>query len=288
MGKSWISMGVLMSSVSIAQTTEDVVYKKDGSILRGSLIEQDFERGQYKIELLGGSVFSIQQGDIHKISKEPLLNNKHKQMSNGGVNVNIENNPKIEQQPNITQVALLEPLITNTPAPIDTQNEVKKPQYKQSLRIAHISKHITDSSDNGFLYNGYSLAYQYNINKYLAAYWEHSRGKLDKVIVDSRQVNADVHGYTRSDEKFYGTQVTTQISSNNYSGLKYYAGIGLFTERYTKMEELSKVYGKVTTLGVGLNKQQVVIHLRISKYQSDQYPNNMSSTVTSLQAGFEF
>jgi hypothetical protein len=63
----------LTASVS-EQALEYVIYKKDGSILRDQLIEQNFENGRYKIQLLGGSIFSVSKDDINKISKEAPLN----------------------------------------------------------------------------------------------------------------------------------------------------------------------------------------------------------------------
>lgn len=286
MRKSWISVTALVSSVTMAQTTEDVLYKKDGSILRGSLIEQDFANGQYKMQLQGGSIFSVKLVDIYKISKEPSLKSKVQTSNVEGINVNIENNPSINQEPAISQTAQLDSSIA---APnLSIKAKPKKNQYKQSLRVASIIKDIKDNHDNGFSFSGFSLAYQYNINKYAAVYWEHSRGTLESVIINDRDVDPEDHGYTGTEEKYKSTQITTQISTNNYQGLKIYAGIGLFSEVYTGLKELDTVAGRVSTLGVGYNNNQVLVHFRITKYSSDHYPNHLSSLSTSLQVGLEF
>ena len=58
---------LVFSSLSQAQ---DIIYKKDGSVLKGTLIEQNFETGRYRIQLSGGSIFTVQKGDIEKITKE--------------------------------------------------------------------------------------------------------------------------------------------------------------------------------------------------------------------------
>jgi len=58
----------LVISVS-AQKTEDVVYLKNGSILRGKIIEMVPD--QYvKIQIAGGSIFVFQNSEIQYISKE--------------------------------------------------------------------------------------------------------------------------------------------------------------------------------------------------------------------------
>ncbi len=288
MRKSWISVTVLMGSVTMAQTTEDVLYKKDGSVLRGSLIEQDFANGQYKIQLQGGSIFSVKLTDIHKISKEPSLSNRTQATNDAGINVNIENNPNINQKPVINQSAKLNHSNAALDLSIKTDAKPKNHQYRQSLRAARVKKDISDNHDNGLSFDGFSLAYQYNINKYAAVYWEHSRGTLKRVIINDREVDAEEHGYSGSLEKYSGTQITTQISTNNYQGLKVYAGIGLFSEKYTGLKELNSISGRVSTLGVGYNNNRVLIHLRVSKFKSDHYPNNFSSLSTSFQVGLEF
>ena len=55
--------------------TEDVVYLKNGSIIRGTIVEQILGES-LKIELLGGSIFVFQQSEIDSIKKETALNQK--------------------------------------------------------------------------------------------------------------------------------------------------------------------------------------------------------------------
>lgn len=283
-----ITIIILMGGASMALASEDVIYKNDGSILRGALIEQDFANGHYKIQLLGGSVFSVNKNDIQKISKEPSLSSKVQQTNDSGISVNIENSPNINQEPVITQTAHLESSVTDTGSANKGDLKPRKKQYQQSLRVARIIKDIKDNHDNGYSFKGFSLAYQYNINKYAAAYWEHSRGTLESVIVNDREVGVEEHGYTGTEERYYSSQLTTQVSTNNYQGFKLYAGIGLFSEVYTGIQELASVSGRVSTLGIGFNNNQVLVHFRISKYSSDHYPNQFSSLSTSLQVGLEF
>ncbi len=67
----------LCSFAAWSQTkTEDVVYLKNGSIIRGNIVEQKIGES-LKIELLGGSVFVFQQTEIDSIKKEAALNQKN-------------------------------------------------------------------------------------------------------------------------------------------------------------------------------------------------------------------
>ena len=99
---------ILASSVSFAANLQDVIYKKDGSVLRGNLIEQDFTNGTYKIQLAGGSVFNINKDEIEKITKEAPFDSVADSQS--GININVENNPSINQAPVVTQA----PQVTQT------------------------------------------------------------------------------------------------------------------------------------------------------------------------------
>ena len=57
-----------ITAQQIEENMEDVVYLKNGSILRGMIIEMNNER--VKIEILGGSVFAFQMTEVEKITRE--------------------------------------------------------------------------------------------------------------------------------------------------------------------------------------------------------------------------
>ncbi len=65
---------LLPTSQATAQDKEDVVYLKDGSTIRGELVESnDLE---VKIMIQGGSVLVYKSSEVDKIVKEPSLNPK--------------------------------------------------------------------------------------------------------------------------------------------------------------------------------------------------------------------
>jgi len=274
--RSLILALALTASVS-AQALEDVIYKKDGSVLRGTLIEQDFESGRYKIQLQGGSIFAVSKDEISKISKEAPLNNTT--INDSGVNINIENNPTITQSPtqSIQQTASL---------PTYSYSGDQAVEKRHSVRIGHMSKDITNSDDNGVSFSGVNIAYQYNLDENFAFYTEYNTGDFDAVVRDGDYYEGYDSGY--DDWSFNSIEASAIISSNNYQGWQFYAGLGLFQENYEFNGFSDDVSGAVFTLGLGYSWQVVQLHLRVSGHSSDDYGDDMSSSNTALQVAYNY
>lgn len=64
-----VSVSLFVTSLIAQSETEDVIYLKNGSIIRGKITEQKFGES-LKIELLGGSIFVFNEGEIDSIKKE--------------------------------------------------------------------------------------------------------------------------------------------------------------------------------------------------------------------------
>lgn len=61
---------LLFGAASFAQgNLEEVIYLKDGSVYRGVILET-IPGESYKIQIAGGSIFTVKQADIAKITKE--------------------------------------------------------------------------------------------------------------------------------------------------------------------------------------------------------------------------
>ncbi len=265
-----------------AQTLEDVIYKKDGSILRGSLIEQDFETGRYKIQLKGGSVFAVSKEDINKISKEAPLNSTAS--NSGAVNINIENNPTITQTPSIEQNSLVQAYSYT-----DTRQEEKR----HSIRIGSMSKDITDSDDDGIAYKGLNIAYQYNLDEYIAFYAEYNKADLDSEIIDGE--NYEISSYSKDNMSFRGIEASAMLSTNNYQGWQFYAGLGIFNEKFKTFGASDTAIGTVITLGMGYDWEPVQLQFRISAHKSSDYSDevfntniDLTSSNAALQLGFSY
>ncbi len=266
----------LTASVS-AQALEDVIYKKDGSVLRGSLIEQDFENGRYKIQVQGGSIFAVSKDEISKISKEAPLNNTVN--NDSGVNINIENNPTITQSPSqsIQQTSTL---------PTYDYSGDQAIEKRHSIRIGHMRKDITDSNDDGISFSGVNIAYQYNFDENIAFYTEYNTGDFDAVIRDGEHYESYASGY--DGRSFNSIETSAILSSNNYQGWQFYAGLGVFHENYDLNGSSDDISGAVFTLGLGYSWKVVQLHMRVSGHSSDDYPDDMSSSNTALQLAFNY
>lgn len=66
---------ILLLAISVAQAAdyEDVIYLKDGSIIRGIITEQGTQDDTYRIQTMGGSIFVYSEDEIEKVKREPQL-----------------------------------------------------------------------------------------------------------------------------------------------------------------------------------------------------------------------
>ena len=266
----------LISHISFAQDLQDVIYKKDGSILRGQLIEQDFTNGTYKIQLAGGSVFNITKDEIDKITKEQPFNKTAQ--TGSGININVENSPSINQAPVVTQ----EPVIKQTSF-ANTYVETPKKESHHSIRVGRMTKDITDSNDNGVGFTGFNIAYQYNLNKHFAIYTEYNNGDLNSEVIDGEDYYID--SYYKDNYSFYGTEVSAMLSSNNFQGWQFYAGLGLFEEKLTSDFYDESATGSTVILGLGYSWQKLQLQLRIGIDDSSDYDSEISGTTANIQFG---
>ncbi len=271
---------ILASSVSFAANLQDVIYKKDGSVLRGNLIEQDFTNGTYKIQLAGGSVFNINKDEIEKITKEAPFDSVADSQS--GININVENNPSINQAPVVTQ----KPQVTQTALQQAYNYSPKEKRiYKHVYSIGSLEKTMIDEYDFGYSYSGFNFSYQYNFNKNVAFYAEHGRAKLDERIIDGDRYDSN----NENNEKYRSTRVAALLSTNNYEGWQFYTGLGLFSEKFSTDSSSFSATGTSIILGLGYSWENLQTQLRVgidesSDYDIDYGPS-YSGTTVGIQLG---
>ncbi len=280
---------LVFTPLALAQNQQDVIYKKDGSILRGTLVEQDFENGSYKIQLDGGSIFAISKDEIIKISKVAPLNITA--VASNGVNINIENNPTITQIP--TQSLQQSPTLQTY-----DNSRGKTAEKRHSIRIGSMSKDITDSDDNGVSLAGINVAYQYNVDEHVAFYAEYNHADIDRLIIDGEHYKITADNYNqydpyrkayRGDLSYTGFEASAMLSTNNHQGWQFYTGLGVFKETFSSQNfTADDASGAVVTLGMGYSWQTVQLQLRVSGHGSSDYGNGLSSINTALQLGFNY
>ena len=271
---------MLLSGLSHGQELQDVIYKKDGSVLRGVLIEQDFNNGRYKIQLNGGSVLSIEKADIEKISKEAPLNGV---INNGAININIENNPNINQSPNNEVHASA---IANV-APVEDET------FKHVLFIgtmSHGMTYDTSSTTDIYTYTGLNIGGQLNLNKHLAFYADYNRGKLSEILVQPTFGSSQTITEGFPDQTYSAVQVAALLSTNHYQGWQFFTGLGISKESIDFDNTPSLDFTSTgVQLGLGYSWQNIQTILRINLLSDSDYPEYLVDPATvNLQVGFNF
>ena len=251
--KYFLLISSLASSLALANTLEDVIYKKDGSVLRGTLIEQDFANGKYKIQLNGGSVFSVDKADIEKIGKEaPIANGP-----NSGVNININNSPVINQNPQVEQS-----VVQNT-GNNETPHKTRGTFYIGTM--SHTLKTSTIIGDSEFTYSGLNLAGQLNANQHFAIYTDLNLGTFSEKKETDRFGNTTTFsGDDLADESYTSAQIGVILSTNLYQGWQFFTGLGVFSESYSTDIDSSTASGSDFQLGLGYSWQTLQVALRVN------------------------
>jgi len=301
-----ISLGFAISALTLCGNTaaeeelEDVIYKTDGSVLRGELIEQDFAAGKYKIRLMGGSVFSVQQNEISKITKEPFIipiPQKALKKETPAVNVQVTQTGISNQQndnqtqfetasaAHYPQVAIAD---SNQPAypphvvsfgyttrNFNTTTEYEYYNYDSNYNYGYYESY-TEEVDYDF--DGFGLAYQANLTNHFSAYIEYSRTKLDKIRIKVDDIEDDIDPQVNWTIKTL--QALAILTTNNGRGWQFYLGGGLFDETH-KLESWPEenMNGQVFMLGSTYAWEKLQAQLRIFVYESDDFEDFNSSGV---------
>ncbi len=295
----------LLAGACAASATEDVIYKQDGTILRGSLIEQNFQDGIYKIEIQGGSVFVVKADDITKITKEKPLGSSSAQTAsvqtpatNSSGNAKLA--PALAPAPTPTQKALTysesqpETPVTYATFGVTNKPTAKYPNHVVHYGMSHRTYHLDTQSPYGFEQNiewqmqGQAYAYQLNFNKNWSTYLEYSDTRLDE-ITDEDGFAYTVSYSERKDIRATLFQALAVLSSNNDYGWQFYAGGGMFRDRLNFGGRSYRAVGSSVLLGMGYAWQHVQMHFRLTFPNSNDYPSEFSKqSGSALQLGYRF
>lgn len=290
---------ILASQLAISSNLQDVIYKKDGSILRGNLIEQDFTNGTYKIQLMGGSVFNITKDDIEKITKEapftPL-------QASSGININVENSPSINQTPVIEQ----QPTLSQQANAYVGVASVASKKIEDVFYIGWLGHTVTlpfKDSSNSYQnleveakFKGVKLAYQKNYSDHIAIHYAVESAKLHtvEVIDKNKRMSDDTVGYLDFEStRYLGLYASLLASTNHQQGWQFFSGAGLFSHQY-ESENQADIYnanysGLRLELGLGYSWQTLQAMLHAGANLSDDYPDEVTSvTGVSFEMGFVF
>lgn len=265
---------------------QDVVYLKDGTILKGDLILQDFSTGQYRLKVLGGSIFNLKQADIDRITQEKPLQPTQSQPDQG-----IAHSSDQRQHQAFT------------PSPH---------QRTERMPVNHVIGGLTgsqsviyrtdDSFEYEYTFKTRGISYQYNFSKNLGLYNHYIFGNLVEVIQIGKNGEPDQTIHFRDDVP-QGNRVKLQtlssmalLSTNHYQGFQLYGGAGLAiidikngSEYHREITNHKTIVAPVIAFGLGYAWRPVQLLLRYEGHSNASYGYKVSnSRHFSLQFGIHF
>jgi len=274
-----LALSGLLALSCFAQA-EDIIYKKDGSILKGTITEQDFESGTYKIRLAGGSLFAVKQEDISRIEHD----NTEAELEA----VAAESRAKLQPQtPTATAAAAPAQQPTYIPLGQSPYSPYQQKEVQHVFYVGLMGKTITFDSgynDVSYRYSGLNLAYQYNFSKHVGIYTGLNTGSLSTIEEDG--VDYDYDG---PDVDYSSLEVNVLLSTNLYKGWQFYTGLGAFSESFSaEGYEDDDYQGTNFVFGMGYDWGQVQAQLRVAIQDSSDYEDDETNTSSALQVGFNF
>lgn len=295
---SFIFITLLGCSALSHSAKQDVIYKKDGSVLRGELIEQDFNNGVYKIELMGGSVFVIKQSDIEKITKEETKTTKpSEQTTEQELNdVAQESRAKLATTSNNqASKRQYDDLTTYQPySPRDKSIHntfyIGLLSHSLSRDVDYFSGFYADDITLTDTYTGLKLGYQHNFSKHLATHISLRKGSLDSIEYtdEDYDVIQSVPSSELPDTDYYGASIDLLLSTNHYEGFQLFTGLGISHDEYSG-NSFSDTYSSLTLdLGVGYAWKPLQVAIHYQGYISDEYPDEVDVSNIHLQVGVHF
>lgn len=277
-----IAFTSLASTSLHAQQLEDVIYKTDGSVLRGELIEQDFAAGKYKIQLLGGSVFSVSRDDISKITREAPLASAKTVKSEPTPTVNVE----VTQSgiSNSNTAAPVQPSMPETTASTVTSNGHYA--IPRSLKDTSVPPHVISVGTNSrgytvelggytteeLYYEGFNIAYQANFTDHFSVYVDYSKGNFDRERFEDNSSGFFQPGPELENSKATAIQALGVLSTGNGRNQWQGAiGAGVFTETLIYDSYSDDADGTVWMMAGGYSFENLQLQLRYFGYDSKDY-----------------
>lgn len=262
---SFFVVGVLFSSMILAQTPYDIIYKTDGTVLKGDLIERNFNNGQYRIQLANGNMVSVLRKNIQYVVRENTPNE--------GVQATL--------QASDHRLAPVKPL--------------GEPEHdiSGSLYIGTMIHTLTTKSgiySRAASYTGMSLASQYHLGRYFALYGEFNIGSYSKLKTTSEVGSSEsITGNSLPDETYTSSHLGLILSNNLQQGWQIFTGAGVYSEHYATSDASFKAVGGLIQFGTGYSWQRFQVIGRINLRLSPDYTKAVESSNTALiQMGFHF
>lgn len=272
------ALGLSCMAFNAAYGVEDVVYTKDGSVLRGKLIEQDFENNRYKLQIDGGSVLAIAKEDISKITKEPSAQLPTSKSSNKKMS------PKLKTRSSHGKVhnsVPPKPATFNTVYFGRVYHETSEP-YKD-----HLSNNSYTQFHN---YRGFRAAFQHEHSEHIATLYALETAKLDTITIEDKDRNDTIYNLNLPETvRYLGVKSSVIASTNLNKGWQFYLGGGLFYDTYFQDSGNSNNFGLRYDFGLGYSWYNCQAMLRFSGDLTNNQPNSKAESAEAvIDFGFNF
>lgn len=274
----WIVALIAVSTTVHSQSSQDVIYKKDGSILRGVIIEQDFNNNIYKIQLAGGSIFVVQGEDLERISKENIKQHNPTYQTEPNFRPASEANP-VEVNPHYFPTAYQAKPITNT------QHVVYIGTLSHNIAAPYLYDNNLSVEYN---YTGIKLAVQKNHDQHIATHYTLNIGTLSSVEL----VNDDNEVLAKDDDfdpqNYLGLSAAVIASTNLQYGWQFFTGGGINHDEYSFVVGETTHTGLSLELGLGYAWTNAQAILRYQTYLLHDYPDELDIDGINFEMGFHF
>lgn len=288
---------ILLTSFSFSTYAQDVIYKTDGSVLKGTLIEQNFESGLFKIQLAGGSIFVVKEQDIEKLVKED------NQPPKANVETQLEQIAQESRNRSNTNASNTFPANSFVSQTLSSSVPSSKP-VKSSFYVGTLSHQLSYkyqewiTRDYGYSYNfeeveatekfrGLKLGFQHVHSKHIASNISLSRGSFDSVEV----VTSDGHvleSYNKSelpDVNYLGLSASVLASTNLQKGWQFFTGLGLLRDAYSSNFGDFTYTSLALELGMGYSWEKVQLGLQYQGVLAGDYESDLDVSNLYLQLG---
>jgi hypothetical protein len=271
-------------SSSVVQA-QDAIYKKDGSILRGVLIEQDFQNGIYKIQLPGGSILVAKESDIKKITKEEVITPVKGVKSELKILASDSRSRLNNTTPTNNQLTTIYSNSINSIFYVGTASHSITYRYTdyiyEDFRLKR--KKLEDRS----VYQGIKFGFQKIYSEHIATHYALSIGSLYAIEITDEDDNI-LERYTDEEltnTDYLGLSASIIVSTNLQKGWQFSTGLGILRDEYFNKYGDDTFTSLALELGTGYAWETIQVGLQFEGVLSGDYDDKLSVSSFHLQLG---
>lgn len=271
-------------SSSVVQA-QDAIYKKDGSILRGVLIEQDFQNDIYKIQLPGGSILVAKESDIKKITKEEVITPVKGVESELKILASDSRSRLNNTTPTNNQLTTIYSNSINSIFYVGTASHSITYRYTgyiyEDFRLKR--KKLEDRS----VYQGIKFGFQKVYSEHIATHYALSIGSLYAIEITDEDDNI-LERYTDEEltnTDYLGLSASIIVSTNLQKGWQFSTGLGILRDEYFNKYGDDTFTSLALELGTGYAWETIQVGLQFEGVLSGDYDDKLSVSSFHLQLG---